>query len=89
MAQYLQEELQNDKLLTVLEKPSRTSGDKGKLKSGESPLNSWKDAIAQETIEKAHVILKAFNLDTIYDPNGIPYPNARTNLFKKELHATS
>lgn len=59
-------------LSTRFAAPSETTRADSPIRRGRDPILAWRQAVSPEQEEKADEILRAFGLDGIYDPSGMP-----------------
>lgn len=63
-----------EKAITSLENLSRTTGKNSPLRDGETGITRWKKQFTDEETESAIAVLKAFELDKLYNFRGNGYP---------------
>ncbi|MEL6553964.1 MAG: sulfotransferase domain-containing protein [Cyanobacteria bacterium J06621_11] len=70
--------LSNPELLEKINRPSRTSGKASgsNLMLGKDPVNSWKNELSSQQIEKGMAILETFGLSEIYGSSSVPNKTA-------------
>ncbi|WP_294952845.1 sulfotransferase domain-containing protein [Sulfurovum sp.] len=75
-----------DTVMQQLKKLSKVSGKTSTFMRGMSPIESWKNEIQPDVLEKGRHILETFGLDELYDANGLPHSEMLRILFEKRCH---
>jgi len=56
----------------LIRRPSRVSGKESTLRSGRSPIDSWKQELTARQIDRGYEIMDRFNLADLYGEDGMP-----------------
>lgn len=67
----------DDRILKALVTPSSQASDRGKnLPSRDMLINGWRGYLSSEQISRINDVLRRFRLESLYDAQGIPTPDA-------------